>query len=47
MKKLLLSLLLALGFIAPVAANEAGIPWDKFPYEKMSDVAALTPTELA
>jgi ubiquinol-cytochrome c reductase cytochrome c1 subunit len=41
MKKLLLSLLLALGFIAPVAANEAGIPWDKFPSEKMSDVAAL------
>lgn len=41
MKKLILSLLLAIGFIAPVAANEGGMPWDKFPADKMSDVAAL------
>src|SRR5207245_9511883 len=41
MKKLLLSLLLALGFVSGAAANEAGIPWDHFPQEKMSDVAAL------
>jgi len=41
MKKLLLSLLLALGCVAPSFANEGGIQLDKFPYEKMSDVAAL------
>ena len=33
MKKLLLSLLVALGFALPArrAANEGGYPWDKFP----------------
>jgi ubiquinol-cytochrome c reductase cytochrome c1 subunit len=41
MKKFFLSLLIAIGCITPAAANEAGIPWDKFPAEKMSDVAAL------
>jgi len=41
MKKLLLSLLLVLGFVSGAAGNEAGIPWDHFPQEKMSDVAAL------
>jgi len=41
MKKLLASLLLALGFVAGASASEAGMPWDKFPQEKMSDVAAL------
>jgi ubiquinol-cytochrome c reductase cytochrome c1 subunit len=41
MKKLLLSLLLALGFVLPATASEGGIPLDRFPAEKMSDVAAL------
>lgn len=41
MKKLILSLLLTVGFIVPVAANEAGPSWDRFPAEKMSDMAAL------
>ncbi len=41
MKKFLLSLLLSLGFLAGAPASEGGIPLDKFPYEKLSDVAAL------
>jgi len=41
MKKLILSLLLAIGFIASAGANEGGMPLDRFPTEKMSDVAAL------
>src|SRR5688572_1278439 len=41
MKKLILSLLLALGAVAPAAASEGGIPLDAFPSEKLSDVAAL------
>jgi ubiquinol-cytochrome c reductase cytochrome c1 subunit len=41
MKKFFASLLLALGFLSGASANEGGIPWDRFPYEKMSDVAAL------
>ena len=41
MKKLVLSLLLAFGFIAGAAANEGGYTWDKFPTEKMSDMASL------
>jgi len=41
MKKPLLSLLMALGFIAGAAASEGGIPLDRFPTEKLSDVAAL------
>lgn len=41
MKKFFLSLFVALGFAAPAAASEGGIPWDRFPTEKMSDVAAL------
>ncbi len=41
MKKLVLSLLLSFGFVAGAAANEGGYAWDKFPAEKMSDVAAL------
>ena len=41
MKKFFLSLLLALGVAGSAAASEGGIPWDKFPAEKMSDVAAL------
>jgi mono/diheme cytochrome c family protein len=41
MKKLLLCVLFALGLGGPAAASEGGIPLDRFPYEKMSDVAAL------
>ena len=42
MKKLLLTLLLALGFgIGPVHAAGDGIPWDKFPKERVQDMAAL------
>lgn len=41
MKKFLLSLLLALGFAGGASAAEGGIPWDKFPYQKMSDMASL------
>jgi len=41
MKKFLLSLMLAFGFVAGAAAAEGGVPLDRFPYEKMSDVAAL------
>jgi len=41
MKKLLLSLLLSLGCIAGASANEGGYPLDKFPVEKMNDMASL------
>jgi ubiquinol-cytochrome c reductase cytochrome c1 subunit len=41
MKKLILSLLASFGFVAAAAASESTIPWDKFPAEKISDVAAL------
>ena len=44
MKKLLLSLLVVLGFVlplAPAAANEGGYPWDSFPRNKMTDLPAL------
>lgn len=41
MKKFLLCVLFALGLGGPAAASEGGIPLDRFPYEKMSDVAAL------
>jgi len=42
MKKFLLSLLVSFGFIAGAAqANEGGFAWDKFPVEKMNDVASL------
>ncbi len=41
MKKLVLSLLLSFGFVAGAAASEGGYAWDKFPTDKMSDVAAL------
>jgi len=43
MKKLLLSLLVAFGFVLPVLSHaaEEGYPWDKFPAEKMTDKAAL------
>ena len=41
MKKLVVSLLLSLGFVVGAAASEGGYVWDKFPTEKMSDMAAL------
>src|ERR1044072_1150432 len=41
MKKFLLSLLMSLGLAAGAVASEGGIPLDRFPLEKMSDVAAL------
>ncbi|MEQ1803922.1 MAG: cytochrome c1 [Burkholderiaceae bacterium] len=39
MKKLLVAALAALGFAA--SASEGGLAWDKFPQERMSNVAAL------
>jgi ubiquinol-cytochrome c reductase cytochrome c1 subunit len=45
MKKFVLSLLvgfgLSLGVVAGASANTGGYPWDKFPVEKLNDVAAL------
>jgi ubiquinol-cytochrome c reductase cytochrome c1 subunit len=44
MKKLLISLFVACGFALsalPAAANEGGYPWDKFPEDKMTDMASL------
>ena len=44
MKKLLISLFVACGFALsalPASANEGGYPWDKFPEEKMTDMASL------
>ena len=41
MKKLLLCLLASWGFTTAAWANEGGYAWDRFPTEKISDVAAL------
>ncbi len=41
MKRIVVSLLLSLGCLAGASANEGGYAWDKFPVEKMSDMAAL------
>jgi ubiquinol-cytochrome c reductase cytochrome c1 subunit len=41
MKKFLLALLVSFGCVTAVSANVGGYPWDKFPVEKMSDMAAL------
>jgi len=45
MKKFVLSLLVSIGLscglVAGASANEGGYAWDKFPSEKMSDVASL------
>jgi ubiquinol-cytochrome c reductase cytochrome c1 subunit len=45
MKKLVLSLLMSLalssGLVAGASASEGGYPWNKFPTEKLSDMAAL------
>lgn len=41
MKKFLVSLLVVLGGIGNVSAAEGGYAWDKFPVDKISDMAAL------
>ncbi len=41
MKKIILSLLMALGLATGAVASEVGIAWDKFPQEKSNDLAAL------
>jgi ubiquinol-cytochrome c reductase cytochrome c1 subunit len=41
MKKLILSLLAALSLAMPAYANEGGIAWDRFPAQKLNDMAAL------
>jgi ubiquinol-cytochrome c reductase cytochrome c1 subunit len=41
MKKLIVSLLAAFGFVAGASAASGGVAWDKFPMSKVSDVAAL------
>ena len=41
MKKLILSFLMLCGLVTGAAANEGGLHWDKFPADKMEDVAAL------
>ena len=41
MKKFLLSLLMSFGCIGGASAAGGGYTWDKFPVEKMSDMAAL------
>ncbi|HRD94807.1 MAG TPA: cytochrome c1 [Rubrivivax sp.] len=41
MKKLILSLFVALSFWGSVQAAGGGHPWDKFPTERMNDMAAL------
>ena len=41
MKKLILSLLASLAFSVPAWAASAGVAWDKFPTQRVTDVAAL------
>ena len=41
MKKLLLSLLLAFGFVSAASADSGGVAWDKFPETKVTDMVAL------
>ncbi len=41
MKKLLLTIAAVLGLAAPAHAAGDGIPWDKFPKERVTDLAAL------
>lgn len=41
MKKLILSVLLSFGFLSGASAAGGGIPWDKFPQEKVTDMAAM------
>lgn len=41
MKKLIATLLIGLGLIGSAQASSGGIEWDKFPKDKMQDVASL------
>ena len=41
MKKFIATLLIGLGLASSALANTGGIEWDKFPKEKMTDIAAL------
>jgi ubiquinol-cytochrome c reductase cytochrome c1 subunit len=41
MKKFLIALLVSLGCVSAGAAGGGGYPWDKFPVEKTTDMAAL------
>jgi ubiquinol-cytochrome c reductase cytochrome c1 subunit len=41
MKKLILSVLASLAMLSSAHAAVGGMPWDKFPVDKMNDVAAL------
>ena len=41
MKKLILSLLASLALLGSAQANTAGPAWDKFPTQRMTDLAAL------
>jgi len=41
MKKFIAAFLLGVGLVSGVQASSGGIEWDKFPKEKMTDVAAL------
>lgn len=41
MKKFILSLLASLSMLSGAVAAEGGIPWDRFPAEKMNDMASL------
>ena len=41
MKRLFIALLASFGFVVSVAASEGGPAWDKFPTERMTDLAAL------
>jgi ubiquinol-cytochrome c reductase cytochrome c1 subunit len=41
MKKIIISLLASWGFATTALAAGGGVPWDTFPKEKMTDVAAL------
>jgi ubiquinol-cytochrome c reductase cytochrome c1 subunit len=41
MKKLIFSLIAAVGFVGGTLASEGGIQWDRFPAEKLTDMPAL------
>jgi len=41
MKRLLLSLLAAIGFVGSALASGGGIQWDKFPTDKLTDMPSL------
>lgn len=41
MKKLIITLFVALGFVTAAAASEGGIQWDKFPQDKLTDMPSL------